>query len=147
MTYYYVCSYPLESGSIIRAGNWGRINKIHSIPPANPVNLLREVVFENVRLQRFPDRPSRFNCNFLCPNISSFREFIKRKPLDLHYEVELVNPDAKRFETDWSLIATYPNILAMEEAAVKYWNPENVTENLKELLVESDIRISRRLNL
>jgi len=147
MTYYYACSYPLTPGSIVRAGNWGRINKIYTMPPANPVLLLREVVFENVRLQHFSDRPSRFNSAFLCPNISSFRDFIKQRQLDLPYEVKLVDPNAKSFETNWSLITNYPNIIAMEKAAFKYWAPENVPENVKEVLVESDIKIVNALKI
>ena len=150
MTYYYCCSYPLEVGSVVKKGNWGRICRLEPLPGRTPnrlIKLLAELVFENVRLREFSDRPSRFTCNFLCPNLLSMKNFLAgRRPYDLMYEIEPVDRNAKKFETDWSIIlSNYPNIIAMEESARKYWAPKDVKDDVKELLVESDIKITRRL--
>lgn len=146
MTYYYACSYSLAPGSVIQRGNWGRICRLESIE--NNTHLLKEVIFENVRLQEYPDRPSRFEIVFLCPNLDSLLNFVRitNRSYDLLYEVELVDPSAKGFETNWSLLP--PNrvtMAAVEEAARRYWDPQDVDDNVKEVLVESDIRIIRRL--
>ena len=63
------------------------------------------MIFENVRLRDYPDRPSRFESMFLCPNLQSARNFVNqpRRQYDLLYEVEIIDPSARRFETDWSL--------------------------------------------
>lgn len=156
MVYYYACSYPLAPESVIQKGNWGRLCRTDAVFIERrgeklvtnwSANLLTEAVFENIRLQEFPDRPSRFNCSFVCPNVLSARNFVQKaeRYRDLLYEVELVHPEAKRFGTNWSLISMYPNITAIENAARKYWNPQNVEENVKEVLVESDIRIIKCL--
>jgi hypothetical protein len=145
--YYYACSYPLASGSVIKKGNWGRICKMESI--FQNTHLLKEVIFENVRQQKYLERPSRFECIFLCPNVDSLRNFVNtQRPYDLLYEVELIENNPEMFETDWNLLS--PNnvtIVAVEEAAHKYWAPQNVRDDQKEILVESDIRIIRQLPL
>lgn len=52
------------------------------------------------------------------------RNFVQttQRHRDLLYEVELVDLEARRFETDWSLIVWYPNIAAAEEAARREGN-------------------------
>jgi len=150
VTYYYCCSYPLEIGSVVKKGNWGRICRLEPLSERTSnrlIGLIKELVFENIRLREFLDRPSRFSCNFLCPCLSSMENFLKgQRPYDLRYEVELVDSNAKKFETDWSLIShDYANIAVMEEFARKYWAPQDVKDEVKEVLTESDIKIIRRL--
>ena len=115
--------------------------------------MLKELIFEVVRLSEFRDRPSRFNCNFLCPTISSARNFVQQtaRSYDLLYEVELEDKEANRLETDWSLISQVKtgekqpktNVAAIENFARKYWAPQSVNENVKEILVDSNVRILR----
>jgi len=148
MPYYYACSYPLASGSVIQKGNWGRICKMESI--FQNTHLLKEVIFENVRQQEYPERPSRFESIFLCPNVDSLRNFVntQNRPYDLLYDVELIGNNPKMFETDWKVLPrNNVNLAAVKEAAHKYWAPKNVRNDQKEILVESDIRIIRRLPL
>jgi hypothetical protein len=65
--YFYCCSLPLEAGSVIRPGNWGRILRTYTPQSSRDAWLLaRELVWELVRLQRFPAKPSRFEGIFLC---------------------------------------------------------------------------------
>jgi len=156
--YYYACSYPLVPGSVVEKGNWGRICRVESLS-ANLPRLLKEMIFENVRLKEFPHRPSRFDCNFICPNLLSLRRFrehtSKNRPFDLFYEVEPTDMNARRLETDWSLVdqagalmsQASTNVAAVEKIARRYWNPEGIAEDLKEVLFESDIKIIRRIVL
>ncbi|GAG57235.1 unnamed protein product [marine sediment metagenome] len=123
MPYYYTMSYSLGPGSVIHKGNWGRLcNLEHSNNSRN------EKIFENIRQQKYPNRPSRFKCSFLCPNEDSIRNFLNLslKYVDLLYEVELTESNPKMFETDWSLV---PNpktatIADVKKAAHKYWGEQ-----------------------
>ena len=143
--YYYLCSYPLGEGSVVERGNWGRITRIHSLLRPLRLYVKLENVFEKIRLKEFPNRPSRFDCLFLCSNSSSLKKFMRIRKLDLPYEVELTNQNAKKFETDWSLIKKDKSIKEIEKDARKYWNPQDVEDENKEVLIESDIRIVRRI--
>lgn len=73
MPYYCLCSYPPYPDSIVQKGNWGRINNIKKIDNKSLPLLLEELIFEKVRLEKYPNRPSRFNSNFLCSNSDSAR--------------------------------------------------------------------------
>jgi len=123
---------------------------------SNPAGFVREIVFEQIRLQYYPDRPSRFDCNFLCPTLESAVCFLKEsgRRRDLLYEVELTDQNASRFETNWFLIKDPSNLTldGVEMLAHAYWSPQTVPpqhrERLhmdepeyRELLVMSDIRI------
>ena len=144
MTYYYTCSYPLKKDSVIEIGNWGRKLKLESIE-SGCKHLLLETVFENVRLRETPDLPSRLHCNFICINIESAKHFLRG--YNLLYEVEIENSDAKQFNTDHTLIDTQKanKILDLEKLARQYWNPCYIDPIKSETLVESDIRIIKRI--
>lgn len=91
--YFYACSYPLEPGSIVRPGNWGRILRLESITPQSSWVILREQVFEAVRAREFPNCPSRLEATFLCETVQAIQSFQQTagRPYDLCYEVELVD--------------------------------------------------------
>ena len=58
--YYWLCSYKLEVGSVIKPGNWGRMVKMY-IPQNNhhqAVTVAREFIFESIRFKYFPDKPA-----------------------------------------------------------------------------------------
>jgi hypothetical protein len=132
MPYYYACSYPLGSGTVVEKGNWGRILRLERIRAGDPITmqrLLRETVFEKVRLQQYPNRPSRFNCSFACPTPESVNRFVSgSRSYDLLYEVEFTDSCASQFETDWTLIKTLENVTLdqVEQVAHQYWSPRNI---------------------
>ena len=93
----------LESGSIIRPGNYGRILKMNG---ARHAHWLREQFIELIRVYEFPDKPSRFTSAFTCEHLDAIRLFKEGNcPMGIVYEVELVNPDANR-HTDFNCIRT-----------------------------------------
>jgi len=110
--------------------------------------LLREMTFEKVRLEHYSNRPSRFDCSFVCPTIESANHFLKssHRPFDLMYEVEFTDPNVSQFETDWSIIKAIENLTLdqVERLAHQYWNPQNVSIANREILAMSDIRILKR---
>lgn len=141
--YYWLCSYKLEVGSIVKPGNWGRMIKMYT-PQNNHSQAFiaaREFIFESVRSKNFPDKPSRLECTFLCKNFQDAQELHqKNRQFDLIYEVEIID-DGQVFETDMALIDNAPTdtIVVMEEKAKTYWNPSNIVKS--EILTNSPIKI------
>jgi hypothetical protein len=103
--YFYCYSLPLDVGSVIRPGNWGRILRTYT-PQTSPNAwlLIRELVYELVHTKHFATKPSRFDCLFLCLSEADLNEFraTSNRHLDLGYEVELVNPEASSHLGDWT---------------------------------------------
>jgi len=147
--YYYCYSLPLEVGSIIRPGNWGRILRTYT-PQSSPNHwlLTRELAYELVRVQNFPNKPSRFECIYVCLNEADLNEFRNstNRHLDLGYEVELVDSDAPSHIGDWALanMQNTDNLSTFESRASLYWQGKNVEK--QELITLSSIRITRILN-
>ena len=122
---------PLEVGSVIRPGNWGRILRTYT-PQSFPNHwlLTRELTYELVRIQNFPDKPSPFDSIFVCLSEADLNEFRNTaiRPLDLGYEVELVDPLASCHIGDWTLtnIQNTDNLSLFEERANLYWQGNDI---------------------
>jgi hypothetical protein len=91
----------LAPGSVIQPGNWGRV--LHRYENAtvtqqlfgNAWILARELKFENVRLQSFAEKPSRFAAAFCCVNENDARVYqakVDFPRIQLLHRVELVEP-------------------------------------------------------
>jgi hypothetical protein len=101
MPFVHVSSVSLAPGSIIQPGNWGRIieryeSPIQNAPTFGNMNVVsRELVFEMVRRESFPTKPSRMEAAFCCLDEAHMQEYRKRvDPHGFHvvYRVELVEP-------------------------------------------------------
>ncbi len=148
--YYYCCSYPLEPGSIIKPGNWVRILKNYKFGgQRNPWQLVRELIFEQVRRKSYPTKPSRFESIFLCTSEEGIRKFRKsnKRNFDLIYKVELVNNDAPQHVSDWELanLQNGDDYCSLEKKANLYWKSGNTSES--ELITTSNVRIIEMINL
>lgn len=146
--YFYCYSLPLEAGSVIRPGNWGRILETYT-PQSSPNAwlLVRELTYELIRVQTFPDKPSRLKSLFLCTSEVDLNEFRanSNRTLDLGYEVELVNPRAPMHLGDWTLpnMQNTDNLTVFSNRAMLYWQGSNIVK--EELLTLSPIRITKVL--
>ena len=146
--YFYCYSLPLEVGSVIRPGNWGRILRTYT-PQSAPNHwlLTREVAYELVRVRSFPQKPSRFESIFLYLSENDLNEFraSANRGLDLGYEVELVDPSASSHLGDWTLpnMQNTDNLPVFESRATLYWQGTNIVK--PELVTLSPIRIIRVL--
>lgn len=152
MSYFYQCSYPLEVGSVILPGNWGRIVSRYAINQdlALARRALVEVVFEHIRCIEFPERPSRREATFLCesePDLTAFRNVTNRY-WDVAYEVELVDASTAlhrasldHFDMAWGENAT---LATVEVAARMYWRGGEALPR-PEVLTKSPIRITRQI--
>lgn len=145
-TYFYCFSLTLGVGSIVLPGNWGRMF-LHYTPQKspNPWTITREYIYELVRLQSFPDKPSRLKASFLCFTEQDMHEFRAQndRPQDVGYEVELLNPDAPSHIGDWNIPTMTPNdnLVVFHSKAQMYW--EGVSPIKPELVTMSPFRIVR----
>lgn len=86
--------------------------------------MLRESVFENMRLRNFPHLPSRTNCLWLCDTESSvhyWKSRIPQKGKKRIFEVRIINGKIhKAYEEH--LTNDKNNISELEEKAWNYWS-------------------------
>jgi hypothetical protein len=151
MSNFYCTSIPVRAGSIIEPGNWGRMLRLYAPQNTNvPAAwvLIREYVYELIRRDQFPSKPSRLHGLFVCSTEASLAEFRSGagRPFDLSYEVELVDPQAPSHVGDWSLanFVQTDDVRTIERRAAMYWQPTEVV--LKpELLTLSPIKILRQI--
>lgn len=147
--YYWLGGYPLENGSIVLPGNWGRIvNSYQNTSEGSVMIYLREKILEDVRVRDFPSLPSRTTSIFLCESIGNAKLFrdANGRFLDILYEVELLDKEKPLFRTDWSYL-NWPStpffLKQFEEMAYLYWKAENIQN--PEILTESRIKIIRKI--
>lgn len=144
---YYACSYPLEPGSVVEPANWTRILRRHSVQQGNPWLLVRELVFENIRKEEFPDKPSRFDAAFVLESIDDLKRFIEtnNRTFDLKYKVELVHPDKDSHKGCCVVqdIGSTDSITSFEEKARKYWSGNEI--QLPEVVTLSSLKIVQRI--
>ncbi|CAH6852417.1 conserved hypothetical protein [Vibrio chagasii] len=145
--YYFCCSLPLEIGSVVNPGNWGRMMMNYTPATSNPWVLVRELAYEEVRKEKFPEKPSRLECIYLCSSEHELREFMDQngRMFDIAYEVELVD-DASRSHIgclETSNIGDHDNFMHFKSMAERYWSGENIMS--PEFITLSPIRIVREL--
>ena len=145
VSYYWLCSYPLENGSIILPGNWGRMISLYRSDDGLLL-YLREKILEEIRIREFPNLPSRMTSAFLCLTIEDAIKFrdSNNRSFDILYKVEVID-DKPVFKTDWTFLnwPMTPFLLKdLENMAYKYWQATDIQN--PEILTESRIKIIQR---
>lgn len=144
-TYYHSAPLVLQEGSIIEAGNWGRIlNCYRTDGNGNAWLLARELAFEAIRSSEFSDSPSRLSSCFVFEKFKDAnqyqREFSRWNTI---YEVELLNSDAPTHRGGFNLVQ-FPDgntefLPVVVDWARKYWRGEEV--QVPEIVTNSPLRI------
>lgn len=98
MELYHYCPVPLENGSVITPGNWGRIIRQYPMPDNCNAIVVKELLLENIRLRLYPSYPSRLDCAYVCIGEESAKEFKSRRELHFCYHVDLVSPSMPSFQ-------------------------------------------------
>ncbi len=134
-----------KKGDRIRRGHWG--NNVKNSPMTFR-QAAREMIYEAVRVEKYPHRPSRLECIFLCPNLESAKQFAQEKKTGVFYEVKIMDSTAKQFIANWRMMAgpghTYTGAI---ELAEEYWKGINVPSPQQELVIESDVRVIQRAEI
>lgn len=147
MSLYHCTHLQLNSGDTIKRGNWGRI--ILETGDTHP-SWYRESILERIRCERYPEKPSRFDCCFACDNLETMK-FYKRKntPDGYIYEVEIIDESCVKHKGDYNAVEPMPHLhMNMEQIADKYWQYKLKTSvkgypgiEHSEVLVSSDLRV------
>lgn len=132
--FYFLSSLSLAPGSIVQPGNWGRIIEKYETPSANrqtfgSLNLIaRELMFEMVRAETYPDKPSRLLAAFCCPSLADMQQYRpKADPygFQIVYEVDLVDPAKQTHFAPLAMIDFAENTFFLMETrarADRYWS-------------------------
>ena len=157
--YYHFASCKLAPGSVVLPGNWGRMLRKCNYPApnsqyfGNPWVLARELLFDIIRMNHFPDRPSRLECAFCCPSIEDARAYQNGSGVDpfcmsLLHRVELVDPSLPGHTafikcTNWpSPNTSFLNVL--QQQAKAYWAGEG--DGPREFLTMSGLKIVENID-
>ena len=133
--YYWQTRGPWKSESQIEFG-------VTHVPKATPRQQDRtEEIFEEVRKEKFPDRPSRLNCVYLCENLKgyegkSFCSYPAREDGET-YEVEL-RGDYNLFKTNseyWTEAVMRGDEESARSYAEAYWKGADKYVTFLEILV------------
>jgi hypothetical protein len=149
MNYYWLSSYIIEDDSIIGSGNWYRIIK----QTHGHLWALLEETYERVRLVKFSTLPSREKALFLFTHIDDARNLQQQRPIDILYEVQVINSTDNSAILDMAVVnPSLPDgrlltIQELELQAENYWNSASLAEHsIPEILIEGCVRIVKRIS-
>ena len=160
--YYHICGTLLEAGSIILPGSYGHIvNKVYGRglkdSLGTPEMLLYEERLEQYRCLHYPDKPSRFECVFVCHSIDNFKKFVKDsgRSFQFGYKVEVVGnitsvhyANWEKYDNKWTQANNWCD--EMEDSVICYWskNMEKHKNNPKyplEILLPNKLKVIKRV--
>jgi hypothetical protein len=147
--YYFACSYLLEVGSVVLPGNWGRILRMYTTSGfGNAWIQYREDVFEKVRRDEYPNKPSRLKSIFVCETEQGLRDFMQQtgRNIDLLYAVSLMEPEEPLHRGCLSLLQLQQqeNVDTFTQKARLYWSPSSALSR-PEIVTTSRVRIDGRI--
>jgi len=135
-----------EPGQTIEKGHWGTAIRSN---PLRHKQAAKEWIYEYIRTNEFPDRPSRLNCVFFCPNQTSADTFGKASRVNhTLYEIKVIDESAKLLFPNWDMMGqAAASLEEVYSCARDYWKALNVPPQLREGVVESDVEVIRRIVL
>lgn len=151
-TYFHCAPIRLREGSIIEAGNWGRLHGFHDWSPNSVERGFGELALEYARQIMQPAAPSRLNCVFCLEDEHSARHYMEQHArLSVLHQVEPVVLDGELpvlFRAKHSLIwalekDALPPLKALETNIQQYWqgNPDTDVE----VLIGGAVRVVQAL--
>ena len=146
--YYWLASQQLAEGSIVEPGTWHKI--VSNTSGHN--HALMEEVYERVRSARYPSMPSRQKSMYLFDDKDIAIKF-KNDNMWTHtdlYEVEAINSSANKvkLDSDLVIISSGNRLLSTNELVARangYWASVNTESAKPEVLIESPVKIIRKL--
>ncbi|WP_144769570.1 DUF2441 domain-containing protein [Herbaspirillum sp. SJZ099] len=143
--YFHCAPLPLEPGSIIQPGNFGRMLNCYPLNQnTNAWMLVRELAFENARLNLARERPSRLECAFVIDTIEDAKWYqYTHGRFNIIYEVEALDDVSNSHSTPISLLDALPQealvLSSWRLRAQEYWSGRG--DGPRERLINSRLRI------
>lgn len=148
---FHLCGVPLGPGSIVKAGNWGRVVSLHGW---RHDQALREAALESARLAKYPYRPSRLASAFCFSTAAEAKNFRAAYPgfaAHVLYEVTVADPTKPQhlvhsylctpqgpYRPNWAEV--YWEDIAVQDAELKKMGVV-LPLLLREIVTESDLVI------
>ena len=113
--------------------------------------LLKEYIFDEVRLEIQPSAPSRKKCMYLFDNTYDYKKYAELLSFELsNYNLLEIEPISEKFsyiKTDFSFLnCNVENYNSIRENAIKYWNGEIHNQENCEILFQGDFIIKNVLH-
>lgn len=117
---FHVAPLMLGPGSVVLPGNWGRL--LDEIG-ADHTSWERERVLESVRVQYFPDKPSRLNATFALLSLEEAQLYRRLcQPRCIIYRASFADLGARIHIGDYNAVdPIHGTGRSREEAAKRYW--------------------------
>ncbi len=148
--FYFLGQHALLPGSTVAPGDLRRefFTLRHAELSVRWPQAVRELVYEEVRLRFFPNRPSRLSSHCLFENLDQAVEHVRRfEPNKVVHEVETI-PGTPMFKADLTYIrqvelgANQPVLAGLWAAARQYWEDRD-NRQIPELISEAPVRVMR----
>lgn len=153
-SYFFIHWEKFNKGEIINSGSMGEYLFNYSLNPSIDESemiwrLFQEQYFEYIRKINFPEKPCRYNSNFLFSSLNEAINYIQKDQRDGEniFRIKLTLPNAKIHKGSINLCRRVPMgrpiLQAMQDIAIQYWNSiDNFdSESDFEIVVESPIEI------
>lgn len=158
MPYFHFQPNELASGAVIEPGNFGRLLRTHeALPDFNlgrvfvTALLCREMLWESMRLERWPKLPSRQKCVFIFPtreDADAYAVENNRDGRQILHEVELVDPNCAQHTGFISHCTTQSGGSFLDQMIPKgeaYWNGvEGDAAKGREMLIAGTVKVIRK---
>lgn len=131
------------------SGDASQIKPGFKVPPAPPRQTPVEKIFERVRREEYPDRPSRLGAIYVCPSLKGFcqpgQEDWETGQPEYIFEVRV---QGKTFTTDGEAFTEARmsgNAEIVESWANTYWSSTGMPPFFPEVLVDGTVTVIRRI--
>ncbi|TIL14106.1 DUF2441 domain-containing protein [Stenotrophomonas maltophilia] len=106
------------------------------------IRALREMEFENVRREKYADRPSRTRCIWLSDSIDGARYWLSRLEKVETARIVRVEVEGVLHQADGKLLSPdSSSISELRQAADRYWSGVLTPESEREILLEGSITV------
>lgn len=145
--YFHVSNNLMENGTILQP-NYGKVIQdpryYNHLPNAEQYK--KEMIFEQCRLDNFPDKPSRLNSIYLFSDIRLAIKYMQDKKIQYIYRVKFPS-DTNIIEVDMNLIDKSPGKKKHEiyELALNYYKEVFETIENTEVLAEGNVIIDNKI--
>lgn len=144
-TYFHAAPLPLQPGSVILPGNWGRLLSLYRRGViGDPWIFGADMTFEMIRLKEFPSLPSRLASAFVFEALEhAHNHLVLKAPTNFLYRVELVEPGAAKHRACLNKINVpadnVPMLPELIRKARLYWSGNEI--EVPEVITLSPLRI------
>lgn len=148
--FFHTSNVPIKLGEILNP-NYGSIildKRYYSDSIKNHQQYLREMLFEEVRLDKYKDKPSRLKSIYLFDNLSLALQYCERLGKKYLYRVS-VDESSNLLRADMNIIdrTTRKSIEELRQAANDYFNSFYTENPNQEILCEGTVRVENQINI